>query len=220
MSYQPDLPRPAPREPQSLRKLVPLLAVLVLVMLVVQIWTTFGRRALPLLPSRSNRPAAADCAGRRPGGGREGDDRPVQAVVAIGRPHHHVGPCPGSRDERLRGAARDRQRIHLGRAGAHRHELSRRSQRFQLEGDARRPKHVGRCAHRRLARSRSGRTPHRRPAGADSSDSHRHVGRPGSGPVGLCHRQSVWSRPDAHDRRHQRPGTEDSIGRRAVHRRS
>jgi S1-C subfamily serine protease len=48
MSYHPDAPRPAPREPQSLRKLVPLLAVLVLVMLVVQIWTMFGRRALPL----------------------------------------------------------------------------------------------------------------------------------------------------------------------------
>jgi S1-C subfamily serine protease len=57
MSYQPD----ATREPQSLRKLVPLLAVLVLVMLVVQLWTTFGRRALPLFrldPTAQPRPIA------------------------------------------------------------------------------------------------------------------------------------------------------------------
>jgi S1-C subfamily serine protease len=62
MTYYPsEPPRPAPREPQSLRKLVPLLALLVLVMLAVQVWTMFGRRPLPsaaLDPLAQPRPIA------------------------------------------------------------------------------------------------------------------------------------------------------------------
>jgi S1-C subfamily serine protease len=58
MSYESSYPQP--REPQSLRKLVPLLALLVLVMLVVQIWTTLGRRGpqFALDPSAQPRPIA------------------------------------------------------------------------------------------------------------------------------------------------------------------
>ena len=60
MSYYPP-PPPESREPASLRKLVPLLAFLVLVMLVVQVWTMFGRRGIPsaaLDPTAEPRPVA------------------------------------------------------------------------------------------------------------------------------------------------------------------
>jgi S1-C subfamily serine protease len=59
--YIPDSPRPAPREPASLRKLVPLLALLGVVMLGMQIWSMFWRRPLPsaaLDPSAQPRPIA------------------------------------------------------------------------------------------------------------------------------------------------------------------
>ena len=52
---------PPPREPSSLRKLVPLLALLVVVMLAMQIWSMFFRRPLPsaaLDPAAQPRPIA------------------------------------------------------------------------------------------------------------------------------------------------------------------
>ena len=109
------------------------------------------RGGLPLAALDPAAAAAAHRAGRRPGRGREGDDRAVQAVVAVGRAHHDAAAV--GRDfalQRRRSAAGHRQRIHLGRKGAHRHQFPRRRGRRSLQGDAGRPEHVGRRAHRRL----------------------------------------------------------------------
>ena len=208
-SYPSRLPSRA-AAPRSLTTLLPLLVLLVAVLLVVQMWTLCRRGGLPscqLDPGAKPRPIA-------PAGDLAADEKAtIELFKQASQSVVHITTSEVGRDFALQrdGNRRGhRQRIHLGREGAHRHQLSRRRGRQSLQGDARRPEHLGR-------RARSARRPTRTwpcceidaPAEPLAAAAGRHIERPGGRAEGVRDRQSVRPRSNADDRRHQRPGAAD-----------